>query len=137
MSKRTIGNVLAGAALVMFVLTIIGMLSGQSHRWVEPLEAAGWMLLVSAVLVIYLVAAPAEAAQAGETPAPGRPGWATAAWVFGGLAIVLLLVSLVLNASIELSKYWFEGIEVAGMICVAMSIVSVLVSRGGGENSKE
>lgn len=124
MNRRTIGNVLAVIALLCFVAAIIGMASNGSHRWVEPLEEAGWMLFTGCVLVLYLMAGP-------PTEEPLNAKWVRAAWAFGGLALALLLIAFISNLASQQYKYWFKAIETAGLVAMVLTIISAVMARGG------
>lgn len=128
MSKRNIGNGLAVIALLCFVAAIIGMAMSGSHRWVEPLEEAGWMFFTGCVLVLYLVV-PWE----GEL----NQKWVTAAWALGAVAIALLLASLVANLAAQQYKYWFEAIETSGLVFMVLTIIAAIMARGGLGKSVE
>ena len=128
MSKRNIGNALAVIALLCFVAAIIGMAISGSHRWVEPLEEAGWMFFTGCVLVLYLVV-PWE----GEL----NQKWVTAAWALGAVAIALLLASLVANLAAQQYKYWFEAIETSGLVFMVLTIIAAIMARGGLGKSVE
>lgn len=128
MSKRNIGNALAVIALLCFVAAIIGMAMSGSHRWVEPLEEAGWMFFTGCVLVLYLVV-PWE----GEL----NQKWVTAAWALGAVAIALLLASLVANLAAQQYKYWFEAIETSGLVFMVLTIIAAIMARGGLGKSAE
>jgi hypothetical protein len=128
MSKRNIGNALAVIALLCFVAAIIGMAMSGSHRWVEPLEEAGWMFFTGCVLVLYLVV-PWE----GEL----NQKWVTAAWALGAVAIALLLASLVANLAAQQYKYWFEAIETSGLVFMVLTIIAAIMARGGLGKSVE
>lgn len=122
MSKRTLGNALAVIALLCFVAAIIGMAISGSHRWVEPLEEAGWMFFTGCVLVLYLV-----------VPSEGQLNqkWVSAAWGLGALAIALLLAAFIANIAAQSYKYWFEAIETAGLVAMVMTIIASIMARGG------
>jgi phosphatidylglycerophosphate synthase len=122
MSKRNIGNALAVIALLCFIVAIIGMAMSGSHRWVEPLEEAGWMFFTGCVLVFYLVV-PWE----GEL----NQKWVSAAWVLGAVAIALLLASFVTNLAAQQYKYWFEAIETSGLVFMVLTIIAAIMARGG------
>lgn len=125
MNNRTLGNVLAGLALACFVVAIIGMAASGSHRWVEPMEQLGWIFFTGCVLSLYLLGEPDEAAE------PLNSAWSNAAWAFGGLAIALLLTAFVANIASMVYKYWFEAIETAGLVCMAMTVISAVMAKGG------
>jgi hypothetical protein len=122
MSKRTLGNALAVIALLCFVAAIIGMAISGSHRWVEPLEEAGWMFFTGCVLVLYLV-----------VPSEGQLNqkWVSAAWGLGALAIALLLAAFIANIAAQSYKYWFEAIETAGLVAMVLTIIASIMARGG------
>jgi predicted MFS family arabinose efflux permease len=122
MNKRTLGNALAVIALLCFVAAIIGMAISGSHRWVEPLEEAGWMFFTGCVLVLYLV-----------VPSDGEldQKWVSAAWGLGALAIALLLASFIANLAAQQYHYWFEAIETAGLVAMVLTIIASIMARGG------
>lgn len=122
MSKRTLGNALAVIAMLCFVAAIIGMAISGSHRWVEPLEEAGWMFFTGCVLVLYLV-----------VPSEGQLNqkWVSAAWGLGALAIALLLAAFIANIAAQSYKYWFEAIETAGLVAMVLTIIASIMARGG------
>ena len=121
MNKRNLGNVLAAIALLCFIGAIIGMAMSASHRWVEPLEEAGWMFFTGCILVYYLVV-PYE----GEL----NQKWVSAAWGLGALSIALLLAAFIANVAAAHYKYWFEAIETAGLVAMVLTIISCMMARG-------
>ena len=128
MNKRTIGNALAIIALLCFVAAIIGMAMSGSHRWVEPVEEAGWMFFTGCVMILYLVVPSGEEL---------NKKWVKAAWALGGVAIALLLVSFIANLSAQQYKYWFEAIETSGLVFMVLTIIAAVMSRGGWGKQSE
>ena len=132
MDRRTLGNMLAVLAILCFIAAIIGMAISGSHRWVEPLEEAGWMFFVGCVLVLYLMVEP-DSVEAENL----NPKWATAAWAFGALSIALLLTAFIANLAAVIYRYWFEAIETAGLVAMVLTIISAVMARGGLSRPKE
>jgi peptidoglycan/LPS O-acetylase OafA/YrhL len=126
MNKRTLGNVLAVIAILFFIAAIVGNAANGSHRWVEPCEQAGWIFFVGAVLVLYL-----ETERAPSESEEEEMKWAPAAWTFGGIAIVLFLFALVLNRVSTQPHGWYEAIELGGTVAMLVTIIAVVMSRGG------
>jgi hypothetical protein len=123
MNNRRFGNVLAVVALLCFLVAIIGMATGGSTRWVEPIEELGWMFFTGCVLVLYLMA--------DKNPDyPMDPRWVQAAWGFGILAIVLLFVAFVINIATSSYHYWIEAIETAGLVAMVLTIISSVMAGG-------
>jgi cell division protein FtsW (lipid II flippase) len=122
MDYRKLGNTFAVIALVLFMVSLIGMVSNGSHRWVEPFQQAGWICFVIAMLVLYLLTPEA---------ADNDPMWANAAWVFGGLAILLFLSGMIVNAATVIDRSWYEALEAGGSIATLLTIVTALYSRHG------
>jgi peptidoglycan/LPS O-acetylase OafA/YrhL len=123
MNNRRFGNVLAGVALICFLVAIIGMAMGGSHRWVEPVEELGWMFFTGCVLVLYLMADK-------DPDNPMDPRWVQAAWGFGILAIVLLFAAFIANIASAAYHYWFEALETAGLVCMVLTIISAVMAGG-------
>ena len=122
MDKRTLGNALAVIAVLCFIAAIIGMATGSSTRWVEPLEEAGWMFFTGCVLVLFL-AVPAETEL--------NLKWVKAAWGLGALTIALLLAAFIANIASVHYRYWFEAIETAGLVAMVLTIIASIMARGG------
>lgn len=124
MNKRTLGNVLAVLALLCFVAAIIGMATTSTHRWVEPVEELGWIFFTGCVLVLFLLAEPAEDSE------PLIASWANAAWAAGALAIAFLGAAFIANIISVTYRYWFEAIETAGLVCMAVTVIAAVMARG-------
>jgi FtsH-binding integral membrane protein len=127
MDYRKLGLGLLGVTFVCMAVTIIGMISGGSHRWTEPFQQLGWMFFIAGFLVLYL--------KTGREII--RPKLANLAWLAGVIGMVLFLVALVLNVASETYETWFEAVEAAGTIAMMVSVMSAIWSVGGWEKSAE
>jgi FtsH-binding integral membrane protein len=121
MDNKKLGFGLLAVTGVCWVITIIGMIIGGSHRWTEPLQQLGWMFFVAGFLVLYL--------QTGREIT--KPRLANLAWLAGAVAIGLFLVALILNVTSEAYKSWFEAFETAASIAMVVSVMSAIWSVGG------
>ena len=127
MDNRKLGLGLLGGAGVCWVITMIGMIIGGSHRWSESSQQLGWMFFIAGFLVLYL--------RTGREII--RPQLAQTAWISGIVAMVLFLVTLVLNMASEAYQTWFEAFEAAGSIAMLVSIMTAIWSVGGWEKSDQ
>jgi membrane-associated phospholipid phosphatase len=123
MDKKKLGLGLLAVTGVCFVVTIIGMIIGGSHRWTEPVQQLGWIFFIAGFLVLYL--------QTGREII--RPKFANLAWLAGAVAIALFSVALVLNVASEVYKSWFEAFEAAGSMAMVVTVMSAIWSVGGWE----
>jgi hypothetical protein len=121
MDKKSLGLGLLAVTFVCWVVTIIGMIIGGSHRWTEPFQQLAWIFFVSGFLVLYL--------QTGREII--RPQLATLAWIAGAVSIALFMVALILNAASPAYKSWFEAFEAAGSIAMLVTVMSAIWSVGG------
>jgi hypothetical protein len=121
MDKKKLGLGLLAVTGVCWVVTIIGMIIGGSHRWSESAQQLGWIFFIAGFLVLYL--------QTGREII--RPQLANLAWLAGAAAITFFLVALILNAASVLYKTWFEAFEAAGSIAMLVTVMSAIWSVGG------
>lgn len=121
MDNKKLGLGLLAVTGACWVVTIIGMIIGGSHRWTEPFQQLGWIFFIAGFLVLYLLT--------------GReiikPRLANLAWLAGAVAIALFLVALIANVASEAFKSWFEAFEAAGSMAMLVSIMSAIWSVGG------
>ncbi len=127
MDNRKLGLGLLGGAGVCWVVTMIGMIVGGSHRWSETSQQLGWMFFIAGFLVLYL--------KTGREII--RPQLANLAWLAGVIGMALFLVSLIFNLASETYETWFEAFEAAGTIAMMVSVMSAIWSVGGWEKSDQ
>ncbi len=127
MKNKQIGNLFAVLAILCFVIAIIGMAAGGSHRWVEPVEELGWIFFVGCVLAFFLL--PERGAASGPSL---DPSWVRIAWGAGAVAIALLLAALVGNLASTHYKYWLEALETAGLLGMFVTVLAAVMARGFG-----
>ena len=127
MDKKKLGLGLLAVTGVCWVVTMIGMFSGGSHRWIEPFQQLGWMFFIGGFLVLYL--------QTGREII--RPQLANLAWWAGAAAIALFFVALILNAVSDIPKSWYEAFEAAGSIAMVVTVMSAIWSVGGWGSASE
>jgi hypothetical protein len=125
MDYKKLGFGLLAVTGACFVVTIIGMLLGGSHRWTEPLQQLGWIFFIAGFLVLYLLTGREII----------RPQLANLAWLAGAIAIGLFFVSLILNVASVAYKSWFEAFEAAGSMAMLVSIMCAIWSVGGWEST--
>jgi FtsH-binding integral membrane protein len=125
MDKKSLGLGLLAVTFVCWVITIIGMIIGGSHRWAESSQQLGWIFFIAGFLVLYL--------QTGREII--RPQLATLAWIAGAVSIALFLVALILNAASLVYKSWFEAFEAAATIAMLVTVMSSIWSVGGWGSS--
>jgi FtsH-binding integral membrane protein len=127
MDNRKLGLGLLAVTGVCWIVTIIGMIIGGSHRWTEPFQQLGWIFFIAGFLVLYLLT--------------GReiikPQLANLAWLAGVVGIALFFVALIFNVASEVYKTWFEAFEAAGSIAMMVSVMSAIWSVGGWERTSE
>ena len=121
MDNKKLGLGLLAVTGACWVVTIIGMIIGGSHRWTEPFQQLGWIFFMAGFLVLYLLTGREII----------RPRLANLAWLAGAVAITLFLVALILNAASVVYKSWFEAFEAAGSIAMLVSVMSAIWSVGG------
>ena len=121
MDNKKLGLGLLAVTGACWVVTIIGMIIGGSHRWTEPFQQLGWIFFMAGFLVLYLLTGREII----------RPRLANLAWLAGAVAITLFLVALILNVASVVYKSWFEAFEAAGSIAMLVSVMSAIWSVGG------
>ena len=121
MDNKKLGLGLLAVTGACWVVTIIGMIIGGSHRWTEPFQQLGWIFFMAGFLVLYLLTGREII----------RPRLANLAWLAGAVAMTLFLVALILNAASVVYKSWFEAFEAAGSIAMLVSVMSAIWSVGG------
>ncbi len=127
MDNKKLGLGLLGGAGVCWVITMIGMIIGGSHRWSESSQQLGWMFFIAGFLVLYL--------RTGREII--RPQLANLAWWAGAIGMALFLVALIFNVASEAYETWFEAFEAAGTIAMMVSVMSAIWSVGGWEKSDQ
>ncbi len=127
MDNRKLGYGLLAVTFVCWVITMIGMFAGGSHRWTEPVQQLGWIFFIAGFLVLYL--------QTGREII--RPNLANIAWWSGAAAMALFLVSLILNVASEAFKSWFEAFEAAGSVAMVVAVMTAIWSVGGWEKTPD
>ncbi len=121
MDNRKLGLGLLAVTGACWVVTIIGMIIGGSHRWTEPFQQLGWIFFIAGFLVLYLLTGREIT----------KPQLAKVAWLAGAVAIALFLVALISNVASEEFKSWFEAFEAAGSMAMLVSIMTAIWSVGG------
>ena len=121
MDNRKLGLGLLAVTGACWIVTIIGMIIGGSHRWTEPFQQLGWIFFIAGFLVLYLLTGREIT----------KPQLATVAWLAGAVAIALFLVALISNVASEEFKSWFEAFEAAGSMAMLVSIMTAIWSVGG------
>lgn len=121
MDNRKLGLGLLAVTGACWVVTIIGMIIGGSHRWTEPFQQLGWIFFIAGFLVLYLLTGREIT----------KPQLAKVAWLAGAVAIALFLVALISNVASEEFKSWFEAFETAASMAMLVSIMTAIWSVGG------
>ena len=121
MDYKKLGLGLLAVTGVCWVVTIIGMIIGGSHRWTEPVQQLGWIFFIAGFLVLYLLTGREII----------RPQLANLAWLAGAVAITFFFVALILNVVSVAYKSWFEAFEAAGSIAMVVTVMSAIWSVGG------
>jgi FtsH-binding integral membrane protein len=121
MDNKKLGLGLLAVTGVCWIVTMIGMIVGGSHRWAEASQQLGWIFFMAGFLVLYL--------RTGREIV--RPQLANLAWLAGAIAMALFLVALILNVASETYKTWFEAFEAAASIAMVVSVMSAIWSVGG------
>ena len=127
MDNKKLGLVMLGGAGVCWVVTMIGMIVGGSHRWSETSQQLGWMFFIAGFLVLYL--------KTGREIV--RPKLANLAWLAGVIGMALFLVSLIFNLASGTYETWFEAFEAAGTIAMMVSVMSAIWAVGGWGGTSE
>ena len=117
--------VLALCTIVLFVVAIIGMFTSSSHRWVEPVQEAGWIFFVLLIVATYLLDRGPEYKGAAYTT-PEK-----VAWGFAAAAIACMLVAIIASVASETRDSWVEAVETAGVLCNLVLILIVVTVRRG------
>lgn len=125
MDNKKLGLGLLAVTGACWVVTIIGMIIGGSHRWTEPFQQLGWIFFIAGFLVLYLLTGREIK----------RPNMANLAWGAGAVAIVLFLLTLIFNVASVAYKSWFEAFEAAGSIAMVATVMSAIWSVGGWEST--
>ena len=125
MDNKKLGLGLLAVTGACWIVTMIGMIIGGSHRWIEPFQQVGWIFFIGGFLVLYL--------RTGREII--RPNMAKLAWGAGAVAITLFLVALILNAASVTYKSWYEAFEAAGSIVMLVTVMSAIWSVGGWEST--
>lgn len=127
MDYKKLGFGLLAVTFVCWVITIIGMIIGGSHRWTEPVQQLGWMFFVAGFLVLYLLTGRQIT----------RPDLASVAWFAGAVAIAFFGVALILNVASLVYETWFEAFEAAASIAMVVSVITAIWSVGGWKNKSD
>lgn len=119
--------VVGSCAIALFIIAIIGMATGSSHRWVEPVQQFGWVLLVVTVILWYLVNREPELVQQRYSTA------GLIAWALGFASIALFVFAIIANATSSEPKSWIEAVELAGVLAFLGLVIIVVTLRRKGE----
>ncbi|MFH1150360.1 MAG: hypothetical protein V1748_07790 [Actinomycetota bacterium] len=121
--SRNVLYSLAALIVVLFLIAIIGQFSNGSARWVQSVEAAGWICFVVLVAADYLLD------RGPEFEGKEYTTLEKVAWACGALSIVSFAISLVAYAASTSPATWMEAAQLCGMLFMLGLLILSIYSR--------